>query len=438
MPTLIVVGAQWGDEGKGRVVDLLSFEADIVARFQGGANAGHTIIADGETLVLHLVPSGIVHDHTRCVIGNGVVVDPKSLLEEIDELVDRGINVTPERLLISERTHVTLPYHRMIDADREAVGSKTAIGTTRRGIGPTYVDKVERVGIRMADLLDDQTLRTKLELNLEQKSAILNKKQNHSVFELDALFDEHRRYADRLGPFVSDVATILNESIDAGEKILFEGAQGTGLDVDFGTFPFVTSSNATAGGACTGTGVPPTKIDAVLGVAKAYTTRVGDGPMPTELTDADGEKLRDVGNEFGATTGRPRRCGWFDACLVRHAAQINGLGAIALTKLDVLDSFEEIQFCSHYVCDGEDVSYFPTQLGKLGRCVPQYEKMMGWGEPTGNARTWSDLPEAAKRYVERVQEVIGLPVVMVSVGPSREEAIIVDERWVRYEYPGCR
>ncbi len=427
MPVCVVVGAQWGDEGKGAMVDMLAQEADIVVRFQGGANAGHTVIYKGQPLALHLIPAGITHEHTVCVIGNGVVVDPKALLEEIEHLRSVGLTITPERLKISDRAHLTLPYHRILDAAREMAGSRLRLGTTRRGVGPTYVDKVDRVGVRVGDLRHPERLREKLQINWEQKRAFFNALPSDERPDFNAVVDEMLRYAELLQPYIEDTVTWLNERVGEGKRILLEGAQGTGLDVDFGTYPFVTSSNTTAGGACTGSGIPPTKITSVLGITKAYTTRVGEGPFPTELHGEEQVRLREKGREYGATTGRPRRCGWFDAVLVRFAVTVNGCTALALTKLDVLSGYPEVKLCVAYRWRGETLTTFPAEVGVLEEVEPVYETLPGWDEPLSNCRSWAQLPKNAQRFVERLQEVVGAPVATVSVGPEREAVLWLPE-----------
>jgi adenylosuccinate synthase len=401
------------------MVDTLAKEADIVVRFQGGANAGHTVIYKGKPVALHLIPSGITHEHTVCVIGNGVVVDPKALLDEIEALSSLGISITSERLKISDRAHLTLPYHRMLDAAREMAGSRLRLGTTRRGVGPTYVDKVDRVGIRVGDLKFPERLETKLRINWEHKQAFFNALPPDERPDFNAVLDELLRYAEMIQPYIANTVTWLNEQADAGKRILLEGAQGTGLDVDFGTYPFVTSSNTTAGGACTGSGLPPAKITSVLGITKAYTTRVGEGPFPTELQGEEQAKLREKGREYGATTGRPRRCGWFDAVLVRYAATVNGCTALALTKLDVLSGYPEVKICIAYRWRGETLTTFPAESFILEEVEPIYETLPGWDEPLSECRSWEKLPANAQRFVMRLQELVGVPIATVSVGPER-------------------
>ncbi|HEX8834309.1 MAG TPA: adenylosuccinate synthase, partial [Abditibacteriaceae bacterium] len=418
MGSLVVVGAQWGDEGKGRIVDLLSEGADVVARFQGGANAGHTIVVEGREYILHLIPSGIVREKT-CVIGNGVVLDLPTLFEEMDGLTSRGMNLEG-MLYVSDRAHVTLPYHRLLDAAREAANPARKIGTTQRGIGPTYVDKMLRIGIRVGDLFDVELLTEKIAANWEDKTHGLRHLTEEQRPHPEQVVAQYLEYAERLRPYVTDCSVLLHEAKRDGQNILFEGAQGTGLDIDFGTYPYVTSSNATAGGACTGTGVGPSNIDHVSGIAKAYTTRVGEGPFPTLMEHEIEERCRQIGQEFGATTGRKRLCGWFDAMLVRHAARVNGLGSLIVTKLDVLDTFEEIKICTGYNYRGEKLDHFPASLKVLQECEPVYETMPGWKTPTGAARQFTDLPIEAQNYIQRLEEVSEVPITLISVSPSRE------------------
>jgi len=432
MGSLVVVGAQWGDEGKGRIVDLLAESADVVARFQGGANAGHTIIVEGQEYILHLIPSGVVRGKT-CLIGNGVVIDLPTLFEEMDALTQRGINLEG-KLFVSDRAHITLPYHRLLDAAREAANPARKIGTTMRGIGPTYVDKMMRIGIRVSDLFDEKLLAEKVAANWEEKTHGLRHLTEEQRPHPEAVVAQYLLFAERLRPFVADCSVQLNEARRNGESILFEGAQGTGLDIDFGTYPYVTSSNATAGGACTGTGVGPTFIDHVSGIAKAYTTRVGEGPFPTLMEPEIEEECRQIGQEFGATTGRKRLCGWFDAMLIRHAARVNGLGSIILTKLDVLDSFEEIKICTGYLYEGKPLDHFPASLQQLADCEPVYETLPGWQSSTVEARRMSDLPEAARNYIARLEEVCEVPIALISVSPSREGYIARDQSLLNYQF----
>ena len=432
MGSLVVVGAQWGDEGKGRVVDLLAEQADIVARFQGGANAGHTIIVDGVSTVLHLIPSGIVRGKT-CLIGNGVVLDLPSLFEEIETVEKQGLQVDG-KLLVSDRAHLTLPYHRLLDAAREADNRARKIGTTQRGIGPTYVDKMMRIGVRVCDLFEPDELREKIAANWEEKTHGLRHLTDEQRPHPDEVVETFLGYAEKLKSFVVDGSVVLNQAKRDGKNVLFEGAQGTGLDIDFGTYPYVTSSNATAGGACTGTGVGPTFIDHVAGIAKAYTTRVGEGPFPTLMEPEIEEKCGRIGHEFGATTGRKRLCGWFDAPLVQHAARVNGLSSLIITKLDVFDQFDEVQLCVGYTDrNGKDVA-FPASLAKLAECTPVYETFPGWNTSTEGARSMDDLPARAQAYLKRVEEVAGVPISLVSVSPSRESFILRDERLLSYDF----
>lgn len=416
---LAVLGAQWGDEGKGKIVDLLSPRFDLVARYQGGHNAGHTVYVRGRKFVLRLIPSGILHDSVTCVIGNGVVVDPTALFAEIDELVAAGVTVG-RRLLISDKAHVILPYHRDLDLLSEARRGERKIGTTSRGIGPAYEDKVARRGIRIGDLADP----TALEKNVRDNVTARNRLVSETTMDWRPVLERLLEQAERLRPWVCDVSLALSEAMRAGRSILFEGAQGTLLDIDHGTYPYVTSSNATVGGVCTGLGVGPRAIGAVLGVVKAYTTRVGEGPLPTELLDERGQRLRDTGNEYGSVTGRPRRCGWYDAVAVRYAVRINGLDAVALTKLDVLDGLDRIDICTAYRCGDRLLSEFPSDLDQLARCEPVYESIPGWASPTKGAHRWADLPENAQRYVVRLEEVSGVPAAIVSTGSERDETIV--------------
>jgi adenylosuccinate synthase len=432
MGSLVVVGAQWGDEGKGRVVDLLSERADVVARFQGGANAGHTIIVDGQEYILHLIPSGMVRGKT-CLIGNGVVIDLPTLFEEMDELAARGIQLEG-KLWVSDRAHITLPYHRLLDAAREAANPARKIGTTMRGIGPTYVDKMMRIGIRVSDLFEEELLAEKVAANWEDKTHGLRHLTEEQRPHPEAVVAQYLEFAERLKPFVADCSVIMEEARRAGENILFEGAQGTGLDIDFGTYPYVTSSNTIAGGACTGTGVGPTSIDHVSGIAKAYTTRVGEGPFPTLMPPDIEEKCRTIGHEFGATTGRKRLCGWFDAMLVRHAARVNGLTSLIITKLDVLDEFDTIQLCTGYTYRGNKLDHFPSSLRVLAECEPVYEEWPGWLTPTGEARRFEDLPEAARNYIRRIEEICEVPIALISVSPSRECYIALDQSILDYSF----
>lgn len=427
MPALVVVGVQWGDEGKGKVVHLLSRWADYIIRYQGGNNAGHTIVFDGQTHVLHLVPSGILEPRKVCLIGNGVVVDPAGLLEEIDFLSRKKVRVTG-RLFVSDAAHVVMPYHRILDVARETGGGpEGALGTTRRGIGPCYADKVRRVGIRLADYLDDRTFPGLLDRNLREKAPLLRGARVGSLETLrrDILRDR-RAYAGRLRTLAADVPSMIHRLIGRGKNMLFEGAQGAMLDVDFGTYPYVTSSNPTSGGACTGSGLGPTQVDLVLGVLKAYTTRVGAGPFQTELTDGLGEYLREKGQERGATTGRPRRCGWFDAVGVRHSVRVNGVQKLALTKLDVLDGLDALKVCVAYRVRGRVIRDFPSSQSAQADAVPVYITLPGWKEKTRGITRFGDLPKAAQRYCRTLEKLSGARMSLISMGRSREETIVLD------------
>jgi adenylosuccinate synthase len=423
MPVRIVVGAQWGDEGKGKIVDLLSEKTDIVARYQGGANAGHTVVINGEKYILHLIPSGILQDKTVCVIGNGVVIDPVALLDEIALLESKGIRVTG-RLLISHRAHLIMPYHKILDQAKEVKDAQQKIGTTGRGIGPAYVDKVNRMGIRIVDLLDRETLKAKLRRNIDEKNEILKKIYGAETIDVEKIINEYLEFDQKIDPYVKDVSTYLNDAIKHQKSILLEGAQGTLLDVDFGTYPFVTSSSPTSGGACTGVGIGPTKVDTVLGVIKAYTTRVGMGPFPTEISESENIGLRELGDEYGATTGRPRRCGWFDAVIANFAVQVNGIDSFALTKLDVLDTLEQIKICVAYKYDGKLIKSFPSEITILENCEPVYETFPGWMASTRGIRKFADLPKNAKGYLAAIQNLTNTNLEIISVGSGREETII--------------
>ena len=422
MPSIVLVGAQWGDEGKGKVVDLLSEKADIVVRFQGGANAGHTLVVGGEKIILHLIPSGILHRDKICLIGDGVVIDPEELLKEIEFLSERGYLDDPSRLLISQKAHLVMPYHKLFDALRES-RRKKPIGTTRRGIGPAYEDKVARLGIRMGDLLEEDVLREKVEALLEEKNLILERVFGEPPLEVQKLYALLLEYGEKLRPFICDTSYFLYQKLKEGKKVLFEGAQGTLLDVDHGTYPFVTSSNTVSANACCGSGIGPKQIDLVLGVVKAYMTRVGEGPFPTELRDSTGEFLRKKGNEYGATTGRPRRCGWFDAVAVRYALRINGADGVILTKLDTLSGLERLKICVAYELKGKRVEEFPASAELLSRCVPIYEELPGWKEELKGKHSLEELPVEARRYLERLRELLQIPFFLISTGPEREDVI---------------
>jgi adenylosuccinate synthase len=423
MPAIVLIGAQWGDEGKGKVTDVLGERVGYVVRYQGGNNAGHTVVTpDGEKFALHLLPSGVLTPGCVPVIGNGVVVDPKVMLSEIDGLAERGVDTS--RLLISADAHLIMPHHRALDRVVERYLGSSRIGTTGRGIGPAYGDKVGRMGIRMQDLLDPGILRKKLELVLREKNQILIKVYNRMPIDVDSVVAEYLGYAERIRPYIADTRLELAKALERGETVLLEGAQATLLDVDHGTYPFVTSSNPTSGGACVGSGIPPTKISRVIGVIKAYTTRVGAGPFPTELFDEHGEHLSKVGGEFGTTTGRPRRCGWFDAVVGRYAVRVNGITDLVVTKLDVLSGLEKLPICVGYSIDGERVDEMPMDQTAFHHAVPIYEEHDGWLEEISKCRRFEDLPATARRYIERIEELCGARVSVIGVGPGREENVV--------------
>ncbi|KIT17684.1 adenylosuccinate synthase [Jannaschia aquimarina] len=426
MANVVVVGAQWGDEGKGKIVDWLSERADVIARFQGGHNAGHTLVIDGTVYKLSLLPSGIVRGGKLSVIGNGVVLDPWHLVQEIEGLRGQGVDITPETLMIAENTPLILPIHGELDRARESQNSVAKIGTTGRGIGPAYEDKVGRRAVRVADLADDATLEARVDRALVHHDA-LRRGLGLEPVDREALLGSLRDIAGEVLPYAAPVWKVLDEKRRAGRRILFEGAQGSLLDIDFGTYPFVTSSNVIAGQAATGTGIGPGAIDFVLGIVKAYTTRVGEGPFPAELNDADGQRLGERGHEFGTVTGRKRRCGWFDAVLVRQTCATSGVNGIALTKLDVLDGFDTLRICTGYDLDGTRIDHLPTAADAQARCVPIYEEMEGWSESTEGARSWADLPAAAVKYVRRVEELVRCPVALLSTSPERDDTILVTD-----------
>ncbi len=424
MKNIVVIGAQWGDEGKGKIVDIYSEFADTVVRATGGNNAGHTLVVRGEKFVFHLIPSGILHPGKRCVIANGTVIDPRVLFAEIDRLKSRDYLRDDSQLKVGLLANVILPYHVRLDQAREERLGSRKIGTTARGIGPCYEDKIARCGIRTCDLAEPPVFAEKLRANLELKNFLLKSYYGAQEVEFQATLDEYLAYGQRLRPYLLDTSRFLNEEIERGAKILFEGAQGTLLDIDHGTYPFVTSSNTTAGGICTGSGVGPTRVGGVIGVSKAYATRVGGGPFPTELFDEEGQKIRDRGNEYGSTTGRPRRCGWFDAPVVRYAARLNALEGLALTKLDVLTGLPRVRICTAYEVDGERRDEVPLSLHEFVKAVPVYEEVEGWKEELSEAREFSDLPRAAQRYVRMLEEVGGVEITLVSVGPDRGQTIL--------------
>ena len=424
MGNLVIIGAQWGDEGKGKIVDILARDADIVVRYQGRYNAGHTVINERGTYIFHLIPSGILYRGTTCVIGNGVVVDPGSLIEEMDLLQTKGITIG-NNFAVSQRAHLILPYHKAIDRASEQSKGSRKIGTTGRGIGPSYADKMARIGILMGDLLNPPLFKRKLEENLVEMNWFLERLYKVETFQVDKVFDQYMGYADRLKSHIVDTTVLLNRAIEKNKTVLFEGAQGTHLDVDFGTYPYVTSSSAAAGGACTGTGVGPTMIDAVMGIAKAYSTRVGSGPFPTELTDETGRGLQERGREFGSTTGRARRCGWFDAVVVRHATLVNGLTSLALTKLDVLDGCKELKLCTGYRQGSTVYKDMPADVDVLTGCEPVYQRMKGWTTATTGTTSYKRLPAEAKRYLARIEELSRCRIDMISTGSKRGETIML-------------
>lgn len=422
MTAVVLIGAQWGDEGKGKITDFLAEKADMIVRFQGGNNAGHTVVIDDKKYKLHLIPSGIFYPDKLCVVGNGLVVDPKVLLEELDYLYEQGI--TTDNLRISSNAHVIMPYHRLLDELEEEFKGFAKIGTTKRGIGPAYKDKASRTGIRISDLMDKEEFASKLEYNIKEKNLIISKIYGHAELDKNKIFEEYLGYAEIIRKYVTDSSLIVNDFINSDKKVLFEGAQGTLLDIDHGTYPYVTSSNPIAGAACIGAGVGPTKITTVLGVIKAYTTRVGEGPFPTELTCETGEMIRNRGYEFGTTTGRPRRCGWFDAVIARYSVRLSGLTDLALTKLDVLTGMESVKICTGYRYQGEIIEEFPQSLKKLAQCEAVYEELPGWQEDLTAINSFNELPAEAKKYISRIEELTDVGVSMVAVGPGRNQTIV--------------
>lgn len=424
MPSVVLIGAQWGDEGKGKVTDFLAEKADIVVRYQGGNNAGHTVVVGEEEFKLHLIPSGILYPDKICVIGNGVVIDPAVLLTELEYLAARGIKT--DNLRISERAHIIMPYHKKLDEVIEESKGDAKIGTTKRGIGPAYMDKAARMGIRFVDMLDKEEFSLLLDRNLQEKNNLLAKVYGAEGFDKDAVMNEYLDYADRLRRYAADTSIIIHDALASGKNVLFEGAQGTLLDLDHGTYPYVTSSHPIAGAACTGAGLGPTKITKTLGIIKAYTTRVGEGPFPTELNDEVGVHLRDKGHEFGTTTGRPRRCGWFDAVIASYAVRISGLDSLAVTKLDVLTGMDTLKICTGYRRGSEVFKDFPASLKTLAQCEPVYEEMPGWQEDISSAKTFAELPAAAQNYLKRISELAGAPISIIGVGTRRTETIILD------------
>lgn len=425
MASVIIVGTQWGDEGKGKIVDYLANKAQYVVRSQGGSNAGHTVVVDNIKYKLRLLPSGILHKDKVCIIGNGVVIEPKVFLSEIDGLIEKKVNMS--NLKISNRAHVLMPYHKILDELQEEDLGENKLGTTKNGIGPCYMDKASRLGIRIVDLMNKETFAKKLKFNVELKNKLLKKLYNHEGINYEELLKEYLEYADRLRPYVADTTTILNKAIKEKKNILFEGAQATMLDLDHGTYPFVTSSYPAAGGACTGSGVGPRKIDNVIGVVKAYSTRVGEGPFPSELFDDVGQFIRDKGGEYGTVTGRARRCGWLDACVIKYASYINGLDSVAITRLDILDELDKLKICVAYKYNGEILEDYPADLDILSKVEPVYEEFDGWKTSTANIREYDKLPENAKKYLKRLSEVIDTEISIVSVGAGRDETIIIKD-----------
>jgi len=423
MAVRVVVGTQWGDEGKGKYIDMLAKDSDLVIRYSGGNNAGHTIVADGVKYAMHLIPSGILHRGKVCIIGNGVVVDPAVLLKEIEELAQKGIST--DRLLISDRAHVIMPYHKLLDELQEGQRGSGNLGTTKRGIGPAYSDKTERCGIRMCDFIDKDQFELKVRENLLIKNQIIEKVYGGNGLDADAIIDEYSRYAELLKEYVTDVNSIIGDAIQEGRNILLEGAQATFLDLDFGTYPFVTSSNPVAGGVCTGAGIGPTYINEIYGVLKAYTSRVGTGPFPTEQSNEIGDTIRELGWEYGTTTGRPRRCGWLDTVMIRYAARINGLTALAINHVDTIGKLGKVKLCTAYRKDDIVIRHFPASLKELAKCEPIYEEFEGWNEDISSIRRFDDLPANARKYLKRIEELVGVKIALIGVGKDREQTIIV-------------
>jgi adenylosuccinate synthase len=428
MPNVVVVGLQWGDEGKGKIVDVLSEKADVVARYQGGHNAGHTVVIHNEKFILHLIPSGILYKDKICLIGNGVVVDPAALIEEMNGLTQRGIKIRGN-LFLSKNAHIIMPYHMALDRENEKLRGAKSIGTTGRGIGPAYSDKIGRSGIRVADLLQPAVFKEKLKANLLHINFLLEHLYKAPVFDVEHIFDEYMGYARELSEYIADTDIIVNNTISEKGNVLFEGAQGTLLDIDHGTYPYVTSSNAIAGGACTGIGVGPTKISKVLGIVKAYTTRVGSGPFPTEITDELGDRIREKGGEYGATTGRPRRCGWLDMVILKHSARINGLTGIAITKLDILDGLEVLKICTAYRYHGKILDEFPKEINIFSECEPVYMEMPGWNTNTQGIKNFNDLPKNAKAYIKKIEKILRVKVQLISTGQRRDELIMLKDQF---------
>ncbi|MBA5851682.1 adenylosuccinate synthase [Clostridium sp. cel8] len=427
MSSFIVLGAQWGDEGKGKMTDYLAKEADVVVRFQGGNNAGHTVEVDGKQYKLHLIPSGILYKDKLNVIGNGVVLDPKALFEEIEYLKENGVEVTSDNLIISDRAQLIMPYHKVLDNVKEKSRGKKDIGTTGKGIGPCYTDKMERSGIRVCDLLHKDIFAQNLKKNMEIKNAIISKVYGGEELDFNSVYEEYMIYSDKIRPFVKDISVEVNKNIKAGKKVLFEGAQGTLLDIDYGTYPYVTSSSTIAGGVCIGAGVGPSLIDSAVGIAKAYTTRVGKGPFPTELNDDTGNWIREQGHEYGVTTGRARRCGWLDLVILKTSSRLSGLTSFAITKIDTLAGLDKIKACVGYKFNGEIIDYVPASLEDLAECEPVYKEFDGWDDSVKDARDYDSLPENAKKYIKAIEDFTETKVSIVSVGPGRDQTIRVSE-----------
>ncbi len=426
MSSFVVLGAQWGDEGKGKMTDYLAEKAHVVVRFQGGNNAGHTVEVGDKQYKLHLIPSGILYENKLNIIGNGVVVDPEALLEEINYLEELGVKITPDKLVISDRAHVIMPYHKVLDALKEKARGNNSIGTTGKGIGPCYTDKFERCGIRICDLLNKVVFKEKLTENIALKNQYIIKVYEGEPLEFKDIYEKYLEYAAKIRPFVKDVSVVLNHQMEEDKNILFEGAQGMLLDIDYGTYPFVTSSNTTAGGVSSGAGIGPNKINDVVGIAKAYTTRVGKGPFPTELSDDIGEWIRENGHEYGVTTGRARRCGWLDLVILKTAARVSGLTSFVVTKMDTLAGLSKIKVCVGYEFNGEVIDYFPASLDDLAQCKPVYEEMEGWGDDIKGVKSYEELPASAKKYLNRIEEFTGVKISIVSIGPRRDETIEVN------------
>jgi adenylosuccinate synthase len=425
MPSVVIVGAQWGDEGKGKIIDYLAGKAHVIVRAQGGNNAGHTVIVEDKKYAFHLLPSGVLYEGKKNIIGTGVVLDPEGFLKEVETLEAQGINTS--NVLIDERAHVIFPYHKKLDALEEEARGDLEIGTTKKGIGPCYMDKIERSGIRVGEMIDPEVFKERLFNQIDRKNKIIDKIYNGAILDKDEVYNAYSQYAKRIEKYVTDTTILVYEALKEGKKVLFEGAQGTLLDIDLGTYPYVTSSHPTSGGFCVGAGVGPGMINEVIGVVKAYTTRVGMGPFPTELMDETGDLIRTKGKEFGTTTGRPRRCGWFDLVMVKYTARVNGLTGISLMLLDVLSGFDKIKICTSYEMEGKIVEHFPANIKALGKCKPIYEELDGWKEDITQIETYEDLPENAKKYVEAIEKYVGLPVKIVSIGPKRNQTIIREE-----------